>query len=84
MESLPDFFQALVAVRGEKANTCLFVERYHTNHCPAGTMEYDFVWTTQLLKDIKHLSLGGEDSAVVYATRSFGVLIGTHKRIKSK
>jgi hypothetical protein len=30
-------------------------------------MEYDFVWTTQLLKDIKQLSLGGEDSAVAYS-----------------
>jgi hypothetical protein len=53
-ESLPEFFQSLATARGEKANTRLFVKRYRATHYPQGSIEYDFVWTTQLVKDLKY------------------------------
>jgi hypothetical protein len=68
-KSLLEFFQSLATARGEKANTRLFAERYRSTHYPGGSVEYDFIWTTQLLKDIKSLSLGGNDLLVSYANR---------------
>jgi hypothetical protein len=66
-ESLPEFFQALATAWGEKANTRLFIERYRSTHYPRNGTQYDFVWTTQLLKDLKSLTFGGDDLVGVYA-----------------
>jgi hypothetical protein len=74
-ESVPDFFQALSAVRGEKANTRMFAERYRTNHYPKDAGQYDFVWTTQLIKDLKTLSLSGDDLTVSYPSRYRGLSV---------
>jgi hypothetical protein len=40
-----------------------------------GMIEYDFVWGTQLVKDLKSLAFGGEDAAVSYANRFRGLSI---------
>jgi hypothetical protein len=72
-ESLPEFFQSLATARGEKANTRLYVERYRSTHNPRGAIEYDFVWSTQLLKDLKSLSFGGDDIVVSYQNRFRGI-----------
>jgi hypothetical protein len=74
-ESLPEFFQSLATARGEKANTRLFVERYRATHYPQGSIEYDFVWTTQLVKDLKYLSFGGDDLAITHQNRFRGISI---------
>jgi hypothetical protein len=66
VESLPEFFQSLAIARGEMANTRLFVERYWSTHYPQGSIEYDFVWTTQLVKDLKNLSFGGDDLVIAH------------------
>jgi hypothetical protein len=72
-ESLPEFFQSLAVARGEKANTRLFVERYRATHYPQGAIEYDFVWTTQLVKDLKNLSFGGDDLVIAHQNRFRGI-----------
>jgi hypothetical protein len=74
-ESLPEFFQSLAMARGEKANTRLFAERYRATHYPGGSVEYDFIWTTQLLKDLKSLSLGGDDLMIQYDNRFRGLSV---------
>jgi hypothetical protein len=74
-ESFPEFFQSLATARGEKANTRLFAERYRATHYPAGAVEYDFVWTTQLLKDLKSLSFSGDDLMIAYPNRFRGMSI---------
>jgi hypothetical protein len=74
-ESVPDFFQALSSVQGDKANTCMFAERYRMNHYPKESGQYDFVWMTQLIKDLKTLSLSGDDITVSYANRYRGLSV---------
>jgi hypothetical protein len=72
-ESLPKFFQSLATTRGEKANTRLFVERYWATHYPQGSIKYDFVWTTQLVKDLKYLSFGGDDLTITHQNHFRGI-----------
>jgi hypothetical protein len=75
-ESLPDFLQSLVAVRGDKANTRMFAERYRITHYPIkGVQQYDFIWSTQLIKDLKSLSFSGDDLMASYANRFRGLSI---------
>jgi hypothetical protein len=74
-ESLPEFFQSLATARGKKANTRLFAERYRSTHYPAGAVEYDFVWTMQLLKDLKSLSFSGDYLVIAYPNRFRGMSV---------
>jgi hypothetical protein len=74
-ESLPEFFQALATARGERANTRLFAERYRATHYPRNGTQYDFVWTTQLLKDLKSLTFGGDDLVCGYTNRFRGLSV---------
>jgi hypothetical protein len=68
-KSLLELFQSLAMAWGEKANMQLFTEQYRATHYPGGSVEYNLIWTTQLLKDIKSLSLGGDDLRILYANR---------------
>jgi hypothetical protein len=51
------------------------MEQYCSTHYPGGSVKYDFVWTTQLLKDIKLLSFGGEDLIISYVSQICGILV---------
>jgi hypothetical protein len=53
VKSLPDFFQQLITVRGEKSNAHKHLERYCINNLTKDMTEYSFVWSTQLLKDLQ-------------------------------
>jgi hypothetical protein len=49
------------------------VECYRTTHYPQGSIEYNFVWTTQLVRDLKYLSFGGDDLAITHQNRFRGM-----------
>ncbi|TAG96426.1 MAG: hypothetical protein EAZ17_10055, partial [Sphingobacteriales bacterium] len=74
-KDLPDFFHDLAAERGDKANTRSFVEQYRVLHYPLNAVQYEFLFSTQLIKDLKSLSFGGEDNIFLYASRHRGLSI---------
>jgi hypothetical protein len=69
------FFQQLITVRGEKSNVRMHLERYRINNLPKDMTEYSFVWTTQLIKDLKSLAFGGDDVSNEYINRARGLSI---------
>jgi hypothetical protein len=75
VESLPEFFQQLITVRGEKSNARMHLERYRINHLAKNMTEYGFVWSTQLLKDLKGLSFSGDDVSTEYINRFRGLSV---------
>ncbi len=72
-ESLPQFFQELESMRSDKSNTRGFIENYRTEHYPATKTQYQFILTSQLIKDIKSLSLAGDDPQCTFDNRFRGL-----------
>jgi hypothetical protein len=69
-ESLPDFLQALAGACGDKANTRMFAERYRVTHYPKnGVQQHDFIWSTQLIKDLRSLAFSRDDLAASYSNQ---------------
>jgi hypothetical protein len=75
VSSLSPFFQQLITVRGEKANARMHLERYRLTNINNDMTEYSFVWSTQLVKDLKTLSFNGDDASSDYVNRFRGLSI---------
>jgi hypothetical protein len=53
----------------------MHLERYRINNLTKDMTEYGFVWSTQLLKDLKALAFSGDDMSTDYVNRFRGLSI---------
>ncbi len=74
-ESLPHFFRELESLRGDKANARSFIESYRTTHYPRSKTQYQFILTSQMIKDLKQLSLAGDDPQCLFDNRHRGLSV---------
>jgi hypothetical protein len=91
--ALPEFWQELKEFRKSTANVRLFVESYRLSHYPEHRFMHPFLFTPQLIKDLKGLSFTGTDPLIEYKNchtgisifslaplSEFGTDLGAHKR----
>ena len=69
LESLPEYFRDLAAIHGDKVNTRAFIESYRTKHYPSHKEQYQFLLSSQLIKNMKSLLLDGDDPLYLYTNR---------------
>ena len=71
--SMPDFFQGLKEHRGSNAQARQYIESAWKGHKSTERMPTPFVWSTQLVKDIRNLDFGASDIAHRYDMRGRGL-----------
>ena len=72
-DNVPAFWTEFRPLRGKNHAARLFLEQYLATHWPAGRMQYDFLWTTILITDLKTLNFGGNDPRCAWDNRAKGI-----------
>ncbi len=69
---IPPVFQKLRPFRKTTASTRLFLERFLASSYPMDRPQYDFVFSTEIINDIRQLSFNGSDLHSTWEMRADG------------
>ena len=73
--SLPPFWLELKDFRKANSNARLFIENFRQVNYPPQRFVFPFLFTPQLIKDLKGLSFAGNDPLILYKMRHTGISI---------
>ena len=71
--SMPEFFQGLKEHRGSNVVARQYIESAWNGHTSSERIPTPFVWSTQLVKDVRNLDFGASDIAARYDMRARGL-----------